>query len=125
MIAGIGTDVVDVARFERAIARTPGLVERLFAQSERNRSATSLAARFAAKEALIKALGGPPLLRWHDMEVVNDVEGDPGFVLHGALGDHAERLGISAVHVSMSHDAGVAVAFVVLEGERRAGGERA
>lgn len=121
MIAGIGTDVVDVARFERALTRTPGLLERLFAESERHRSLSSLAARFAAKEALIKALGGPSLLRWHDMEVINDADRNPSFRLHGALAEHAEEAGIVDIHVSMSHDAGVAVAFVVLEREAQVG----
>ncbi|WP_353807358.1 holo-ACP synthase [Agromyces sp. SYSU T00194] len=115
MIAGIGVDVVDVARFERAITRTPGLRERLFTAGERERPVRSLAARFAAKEALIKALGGPDVLRWHDMEVVNDPEGNPDFALHGALAAHVAGRGIAHVHVSMSHDAGVATAFVVLE----------
>ena len=74
MIAGIGIDVVDILRFERSIARTPRLIDRLFAESERDRPARSLAARFAAKEALIKALGGHAVIRWHDMQVVQDSE---------------------------------------------------
>ena len=81
MIVGIGIDVVDIARFERSIARTPALVERLFAESERGRPARSLAARFAAKESLIKALGGHAIIRWHEMRVVQDAEGNPDFEL--------------------------------------------
>lgn len=115
MIAGIGIDVVDIERFERSIARTPALVERLFAESERNRPPRSLAARFAAKEALIKALGGHAVIRWHDMRIVQDVEGNPDFELSGALAAHVAALGIDRVHLSMSHDAGIASAFVVLE----------
>ncbi|MRG61283.1 holo-ACP synthase [Agromyces sp. CFH 90414] len=115
MIAGIGVDVVDIARFERSLARTPRLIERLFAESERGRSARSLAARFAAKEALIKALGGASVIRWHDMRIVQSTEGDPDFALSGALAEHVAALGISRVHLSMSHDAGIASAFVVLE----------
>lgn len=115
MIAGIGVDVVDIARFERSLDRTPRLVERLFAESERGRPARSLAARFAAKEALIKALGGHSVLRWHDMRIVQDAEGDPGFALSGDLAAHVAALGIDRVHLSMSHDAGIASAFVVLE----------
>ena len=57
MIVGIGVDVVDLARFERALSRTPGLRERLFAEAERELPLRSLAGRFAAKEALMKALG--------------------------------------------------------------------
>ncbi|WP_350349184.1 holo-ACP synthase [Agromyces sp. G08B096] len=115
MIAGIGVDVVDIARFERSLIRTPRLVDRLFAESERGRPARSLAARFAAKEALIKALGGPALMRWHDMRIVQDAAGNPDFALSGALADHVASLGIDRVHLSMSHDAGIASAFVVLE----------
>lgn len=123
---GIGVDVVDLARFERAIARTPGLRDRLFAESERERPVRSLAARFAAKEALIKALGGSSVLRWHDMEVVNNEHGDPGFVLHGATADEAAARGITSVHLSMSHDAGIATAFVIAEsGAAQAGGTSA
>ena len=115
MIVGIGIDVVDIARFERSIVRTPALVERLFAESERDRPARSLAARFAAKESLIKALGGHAIIRWHEMQVVQDAEGNPDFELSGGLADHVRRLGIDHVHLSMSHDAGIASAFVVLE----------
>ena len=115
MIVGIGVDVVDLARFERAIARTPGLRDRLFAESERERPVRSLAARFAAKEALIKALGGSSVLRWHDMVVVNGEHGDPAFELHGATAAEATSRGITSVHLSMSHDAGIATAFVIAE----------
>jgi holo-[acyl-carrier protein] synthase len=115
MIAGIGVDVVDLARFERSVARTPGLVPRLFAQSERSLPVRSLAARFAAKEALIKALGGSSGVRWHDMEVVRTEGGDPSFLLHDAMADILRARGITAVHLSMSHDGSVACAFVVTE----------
>jgi holo-[acyl-carrier protein] synthase len=115
VIAGIGIDVVDIARFERSLERTPGLRQRLFAESERERPARSLAARFAAKEALIKALGGHAVIRWHDMRIVQDADGNPDFELSGALSRHVAELGIAHVHLSMSHDAGIASAFVVLE----------
>ena len=115
MIAGIGIDVVDIVRFERSLDRTPSLRDRLFAASERHRPARSLAARFAAKEALIKALGGHAVIRWHDMRIVQDDDGNPDFELSGALSSHVAALGIDRVHLSMSHDAGIASAFVVLE----------
>jgi holo-[acyl-carrier protein] synthase len=118
VIVGIGIDVVDIVRFERSILRTPALVDRLFAESERNRPARSLAARFAAKESLIKALGGHAIIRWHEMRVVQDIEGNPDFELSGGLAEHMQALGIDRVHLSMSHDAGIASAFVVLEAER-------
>ena len=115
MIAGIGIDVVDIVRFERSLERTPSLRDRLFAESERHRPARSLAARFAAKEAHIKALGGHAVIRWHDMRIVQDDDGNPDFELSGALSSHVAALGIDRVHLSMSHDAGIASAFVVLE----------
>ena len=71
MIVGVGIDVVDIARFERALERTPGLATRLFTEREREgRGVASLAARFAAKESVAKALGAPGNLRWTDAEVV-------------------------------------------------------
>lgn len=115
MIVGLGVDVVDLARFERAVSRTPRLAERLFAESERERPLRSLAARFAAKEALVKALGDPEDVHWVDMVIENDPTGNPGFVIDGPLAALLERRGIASLHVSMSHDAGVAVATVVAE----------
>jgi len=115
MIAGIGVDVVDLARFERALARTPALRERLFAPGERGLGAHSLAARFAAKEALIKSLGNVPGFRWIDIEIVRDADGNPSFVLSNAVADLLVSRGIATPHLSMSHDGGVAFAFVVAE----------
>lgn len=114
-IAGIGVDVVDLARFERAVGRTPRLRERLFAESERELPLRSLAGRFAAKEALMKALGDATGITWHDMEVVSDAEGRPSMRLTGAAAEIADRLGVTRIHLSMSHDAGVAIAQVVAE----------
>ncbi|MGV3714289.1 holo-ACP synthase [Pseudolysinimonas sp.] len=114
-IAGIGVDVVDLARFERAVGRTPRLRERLFAESERELPLRSLAGRFAAKEALMKALGDATGITWHDMEVVSDAEGRPSMRLSGAAAEIAARRGVTRIHLSMSHDAGVAVAQVVAE----------
>jgi holo-[acyl-carrier protein] synthase len=120
MIVGIGVDVVDLARFERALDRTPGLRDRLFAKAEQQSgdrvlSLRSLAGRFAAKEALIKALGDSTGIRWHDMQVVAAPDGNPHFQLGGAAQRVADTAGVRAVHVSMSHDAGVAIAYVVAE----------
>lgn len=119
MIRGVGVDIVDVARFERSLARTPALAARLFVPSELGRPAASLAARFAAKEALIKAVGDSTGFRWHDMSVESDEHGDPGFRVTGGVADVLERRGITAVHLSLSHDAGLACAFVVAEGSER------
>ncbi len=114
-IAGIGVDVVDVARFERAVSRTPALRDRLFAPGERGKSLPSLAARFAAKEAFMKALGESTGIRWHDMEVVQDGRGAPTILVSGAAAALVTAKGIVGIHLSMTHDAGVAVASVVCE----------
>jgi holo-[acyl-carrier protein] synthase len=116
MIKGIGVDIVDLARFARQVERTPNLVPRLFAESERGLSVSSLAARFAAKEALIKALGDSAGVSWQDMEIVPDALGNPGFILHGSAQEVLARRGITSLHLTMTHDAGVACAFVVAEG---------
>ncbi len=115
MIVGIGVDVVDLARFERALSRTPGLRDRLFAEPERALPLRSLAGRFAAKEALMKALGETDGIRWADMRIDQDAHGNPDFVLAGRAAEIAARRGIVRIHVSMSHDAGIATAFVVAE----------
>ncbi|TDW29656.1 holo-ACP synthase [Cryobacterium psychrophilum] len=116
MIRGIGVDIVDLARFTRQVERTPGLIPRLFAEGERGLPMHSLAARFAAKEALIKALGDSAGATWQEMEIVSDAQGKPGFVLHGSLESLMQARGITSLHVTMTHDAGVACAFVVAEG---------
>ncbi len=114
-IVGIGIDVVDLARFERALVRTPRLRERLFTAEERVLPLRSLAGRFAAKEALLKALGATDGVSWHDMRVVSDPEGNPDLAVTGRAAEIAAARGIASLHVSMSHDAGVAIAFVVAE----------
>ena len=116
MIIGIGVDVCDVRRFAEAIERQPRMVQRLFTPLEAERSVASLAARFAAKEALAKALGAPAGMAWHDAEVQTDPRGRPFFVLTATVADRARELGVSTVHLSLSHDAGIASAMVVCEG---------
>jgi len=116
MITGIGVDVVGVERFAHKLEKTPRLRERLFAESERALPVHSLAARFAAKEALIKALGRSDGLTWTEIEIVPNEHGDPDFRLHGAVADVVAGHGVRRLHLSMTHDAGVAMAFVVAEG---------
>jgi holo-[acyl-carrier protein] synthase len=116
MIVGVGIDVVDVARFAVTLERTPALRARLFTASEQSRPLASLAARFAAKEALAKALGAPDGLRWLDAEVQTDDTGRPSLVITGTVAARASAIGVTSSHVSMSHDAGIASAVVVLEG---------
>src|SRR6478735_3673493 len=115
MIVGIGVDLVDIGRFERTIERTPRLLERLFSPGERERPLRSLAARYAAKEALIKALGGSDGLHWTEIEVASEPSGRPLFSLTGSTAAVVAARGITAVHLSMSHDAGMATAYVVAE----------
>ena len=112
MIDGIGIDVVDIKRFQESLERTPELESKLFTESERGKSMQSMAARFAAKEALYKALSPAHGLQWHDAEVINHENGKPDFLFRGAI---AELIDGASVHLSLSHDAGIASAMVVIE----------
>lgn len=116
MIVGIGVDVVEIARIDAALRRTPRLAQRLFAQSERGLPAASLAARFAAKEAVAKALGAPPGLAWTDVEVQREPSGRPRLAVSGTVAAAAQAQGVAHWHLSLSHDGGVCVAMVVAEG---------
>ena len=112
MIDGIGIDVVDIKRFHESLARTPHLREKLFTESERTVNDSSLAARFAAKEALYKALSPERGLHWHEAEVINELNGKPAFLFRGEIADLVDG---ANVHLSLSHDAGIASAMVVIE----------
>ena len=124
MILGIGVDVADIRRLHEALARTPALAARLFADSERQLPIRALAGCFAVKEAMAKALGAPLGLRWTDAIVRRDEQGRPVLETQGTVAAVAASLGVTAWHVSISHDAGICVAMVVAEGsgERPAGG---
>ncbi|WP_121256829.1 holo-ACP synthase [Nocardioides ferulae] len=114
-VIGVGIDVVGIDRFAETLERTPALRQRLFTEAEAARPLMSLAARFAAKEALAKALGAPQGLAWHDCEVVNESSGRPRLLLRGTVAAAVEAAGAAHVHLSLSHDAGVASAVVILE----------
>jgi len=114
-VLGVGIDVVDIERFMASLERTRGLRERLFTPAEALRPPASLAARFAAKEALAKALGAPVGMAWHDAEVESEDTGRPLFTIRGSVRARADELGVRSVHLSISHDAGIASAVVVLE----------
>ena len=114
-VIGVGIDVVDIDRFMASLDRTPGLRDRLFTPAEAARPPASLAARFAAKEALAKALGAPVGMAWHDAEVVSESLGRPVMEMRGSVLARADELDVRSVHVSLSHDAGIASAVVVLE----------
>jgi holo-[acyl-carrier protein] synthase len=123
VIVGLGMDVVDVSRIQRILDGPPDRGERFLARCftageraycdlGRDRAAR-YAARFAAKEAASKALGVPPGISWHDVEVVRGA-GAPALALAGAAAEAASRLGARA-HLTLTHDAGIAAATVVLE----------
>ena len=112
MIDGVGIDVVDISRFEESLERTPSMRDRLFTENEKIKGIASLAARFAAKEALAKALHVPQGLNWHDAEVVNLESGRPVFLFRGQIADLIDG---AEVHLSLSHDAGIASAIVIIE----------
>lgn len=114
-IVGLGIDVVAIERFEAALERSPGFLERVFTPAERELGPQSLAARWAAKEALAKALGAPGGLSWQDAEVVREETGRPRLEIKGSVAARAEALGITSFHLSLSHDAGIASAVVVGE----------
>ncbi len=121
MIIGVGIDVVPVARFAEALQRSPALAQRLFTATELTtghgepRSAESLAARFAAKEALAKALGAGGGMHWTDAEVRTDDAGRPSLTVRGTVAERASSLGVTRWHVSLSHDGGIAAATVIAE----------
>lgn len=120
-IAGLGLDICSVERIQRILQgpRAEKFLERVYTDAERALcsaradAASAYAARFAAKEALVKALGAPPGIRWRDMEVVRD-SGAPRFVLSGVAREVMEARGMEAF-LALTHDAGVAAATVVLQ----------
>jgi holo-[acyl-carrier protein] synthase len=127
VIVGMGVDLCEVARIEKAIAAPHGLrfIERVFTESEiayadaKANRAERYAARFAAKEAGMKALGTgwKDGVGWHQIEVLNLSSGKPILRLHGRAGEIAAGLGVRSVSLSMSHTREQAIALVVLEGE--------
>lgn len=124
MIVGLGIDIVEVARIRQAIERTPRFSSRVFTPAERlycdSKGAAawqSYAARFAAKEAFLKALktGWRGKITWHDIEVVSDELGIPSLNITGEAKQVLADLGVSRSHLSISHTAKYAVAEVILE----------
>jgi holo-[acyl-carrier protein] synthase len=111
---GLGVDAVDVDRFERVLARSPRMAERLFTEGERSVGAASrLAARFAVKEAVMKALGvGLGAFGWHEVETVRTESGAPELLVRGMAATLADGLGITRWMVSITHTETTAVAVV-------------
>lgn len=114
MIVGIGIDVTQVSRFTQAAGRQ-GLLERVFTAAEQDASMQRMAGRFAAKEAFAKALGAPTGLVWTDVEVRKDSDGKPYFACTGTVAALVAERGIASIHLSITHDAGIAAAVVVCE----------
>jgi len=124
MIFAVGTDIMDVARMERGLARkNQGLKSRVFTLREiryceqKRYPARHFAARFAAKEAFLKAMstGLSGDLRWQEIEVQRNSHGQPRIILSGKTRMFADRLGVRQIRVSLSHTATVASATVILE----------
>jgi holo-[acyl-carrier protein] synthase len=119
-VVGVGTDLVEVARFRTAMQRTASLGDRLFSANEREYAsdqqdpAKSLAARFAAKEAVMKALGaGLGDIDFHDVEVVRRESGEPALEVRGRAREIAFERGVTRWLVSLSHTDSTAIAVVI------------
>ena len=115
MVFGIGVDLVDIARFEEHVAKTPKLLDRLFVSTELDAPMKTIAGRFAAKEAFIKALGGSDGVAWHEVEITKNSAGKPEIKTSGQTSATVAAAGITNLQLSISHDAGMAVAMVVAE----------
>lgn len=121
MILGLGTDIMEIDRFHQAVARHgERILKRLFTSEELTLCAGAehrLAARFAAKEALLKALGtGLRAVSWQEMGVLSDGLGAPCFRVTGRVEEALRAMGVARVHVSLSHSRSYVVAQVILEG---------
>ena len=123
-IVGLGVDICEISRMERAIARHPTLRERVFTPEERvycdskARPAESYAGRFAAREAVIKALGGYRGKLWQDIAVTRAPTGAPAIALSGRAKERADTLGIDRVLITFTHEKTSAVAFAVAVSDR-------
>ena len=126
MIVSIGIDIIEVRRVSEVLARTPRFAERVFTEAERTYcdgrgavAAQHFAARFAAKEAALKALqtGWRGGIGWHDVEIATRDSGAPYLVLHGVAKELFEKSGATHAHLSMSHTTEHAIAEVILERE--------
>src|SRR5689334_9848628 len=119
-VKGIGVDAVDIDRFRRSLERTPSMRQRLFTQVEldyvapKSDPVPSLAARFAAREAVMKALGvGLGAFGFHEAWVERDASGQPRLEVHGAARALADAAGITTWHLSITHTDALAIAYVV------------
>ncbi len=124
-VIGIGIDAVSIERMRRAVAATPRgerFRDRVFTEAERRvcdarrDPAESYAARFAAKEAVMKALGAEGIsMAWREIEVVRAESGAPSIAVHGRVAVRCAQLGVRTIHVSLTHAEPMALASVVME----------
>lgn len=114
MIVGVGIDLVDVQRFIQKLDDTPKLVQRLFTPHERDLKPERLAARFAAKEAFVKAMGGSTGFGFQDIEIWGGGNTAPELMLSGGAASAAEERGVGKIWLSIAHDGGFATAIVTL-----------
>jgi len=120
-IKGTGVDIIEIARIEKAFKKSPKFAKRIYTSGEvascggEKPKWDSLAARFAAKEAVAKALGtGIGSFRWIEIEIIRGTDGRPEIMLHGNAKEVANRKGINSINLSLSHCREYAVAFVVV-----------
>ena len=122
MIIGVGIDICPIDRIREILERQGvAFEERVYTPAERAYAQGAarydrLAARWAAKEAAIKALNAPSGIGWHDISVSNSETGAPSLILDGIARDHADKLGVNNIMLSMTHAGGQAVAVVIMEG---------
>jgi holo-[acyl-carrier protein] synthase len=121
-VLGVGVDICDIGRMERALARHPSMRERVFTREEvdycdgRARPAESFAGRFAAREAVIKALGGIRGARWRDISVARAPTGAPSIELAGRAKARAAELGVDVLLISFAHERRTAIAICLAVG---------
>ncbi len=123
-VVGVGIDLVDVDRFRKSLERTPSMIERMFTEGERayarsaNDPTERFAVRFAAKEAVMKAMGvGLGAFGFHDVEVIRAEGGCPSLGVYGTAAVLAQERGVTSWQISLTHTATSAGAVVVAVGD--------
>ena len=125
MIIGIGADIIQVERIARLLDQYPGFCHRVFTAAEieycngKGNRTQSFAVRFAAKEAVMKALGTgwDGRINWTDIEIGKDANGRPCVAVYNATRELIDSLGVDRIHISLSHEKEFALAYVILERE--------
>ncbi len=125
MVVGVGIDLIEVARIERSVTSTESFMSKVFSSKEVDKCLKSnnkyqcLAARFAGKEAFMKAIGTgwSKGIKWTEIQILNHESGQPYLCLSGKAEEAVQQLGVERMHISLSHLAEIASAVVVLEKE--------